>query len=56
MKTSVSAADSAKICPAVFQLGDDGVSHVMRDKCAEAGCCEDAADECPVDAISLAED
>jgi ferredoxin len=41
-------------CPAVFRLGDDGVSHVIgSDRCAEAGCCEDAADECPVDAISL---
>jgi ferredoxin len=45
-----------EVCPAVFELGDDGVSHVIApDKCVAAGCCEDAADECPVDAISLAE-
>jgi ferredoxin len=41
-------------CPGVFQVGDDGLSHVLAsDRCIEAGCCEDAADECPVDAISL---
>lgn len=46
-----------ELCPAVFEVGDDGISHVIApDKCVEAGCCEDAADECPVDAISLVED
>ena len=41
-------------CPGVFEVGDDGFSHVVGpDRCTEAGCCEDAADECPVDAISL---
>ena len=44
-------------CPAVFKLGDDGVSHVIAPgKCVEAGCCEDASDECPVDAITLVDD
>ena len=39
--------------PGGVQVGDDGISHVIApDKCVEAGCCEDAADECPVDAIS----
>jgi ferredoxin len=43
-----------EVCPGVFELGDDGFSHVIgSDRCVEAGCCEDAADECPVDAISL---
>lgn len=46
-----------EVCPAVFQLGDDDISHVVApDRCAEAGCCEDAADECPVDAISLVDE
>jgi ferredoxin len=45
-----------EVCPAVFEVGDDGFSHVIGDKCAEAGCCEDAADECPVDAISLVDE
>ncbi len=46
-------------CPEVFEVGDDGYSHVIADDpaevCADAGCCEEAADECPVDAISLLE-
>lgn len=43
-----------EVCPAVFRLGDDGVSHVIdADACDDADCCEEAADECPVSAISL---
>ncbi|HET6474488.1 MAG TPA: ferredoxin [Thermoleophilia bacterium] len=43
-----------EVCPAVFRLEDDGVAHVIApDDCVTAGCCEDAADECPVDAINL---
>ena len=41
----------------MFQVGDDGFSHVIaadpEAACAAAGCCEEAAEECPVDAISL---
>lgn len=45
------------VCPAVFELGDDGFSHVIGpEACGEAGCCEEAAEECPVDAISLEDD
>ena len=43
-----------ELCPAVFELGDDGVAHVIDpEECEAAGCCEEAAEECPVDAISL---
>lgn len=46
-----------EICPDVFEVGDDGLSHVIaaapEATCADAGCCEEAAEECPVDAISL---
>ena len=49
-----------EICPDVFEVGDDGFSHVIAldppAACEKAGCCEEAAEECPVDAISLAED
>jgi len=42
------------VCPEVFELGDDGFSHVIApERCADAGCCHEAAEECPVDAISL---
>jgi ferredoxin len=43
-----------EVCPEVFEVGDDGFSHVIApDGCVETGCCEEAADECPVSAISL---
>jgi ferredoxin len=49
-----------EICPDVFQVGDDGFSHVIAADpaaaCAAAGCCEEAVEECPVDAISLIDD
>lgn len=49
-----------EICPDVFEVGDDGFSHVIAadpaQACADAGCCEEAAEECPVDAISLVDE
>lgn len=44
-------------CPEVFRLEDDGLAHViMADVPADMyGCARDAADSCPVDAISLEE-
>jgi ferredoxin len=49
-----------EICPDVFEVGDDGFSHVIaigpEATCAAAGCCEEAAEECPVSAISLVDD
>lgn len=42
------------ICPDVFEIGDDGISHVIDpNACEDAGCCEEAADECPEGAIIL---
>jgi ferredoxin len=44
----------AELCPEVFEMGDDGLAHAVgADQCEDAGCCEEAADSCPVDAISL---
>ena len=44
----------ADICPDVFEIGDDGFSHVIEEAlCDEAGCCLEAADECPEGAISI---
>jgi len=44
----------AEICPEVFEINDDGFAQVKEDAdCDVAGCCEEAADSCPVDAISL---
>jgi ferredoxin len=44
------------ICPEVFELGDDGLAHVLEaSDCDEAGCCEEAAESCPDEAIILSE-
>ena len=43
-----------ELYPAVFEVRDHGYSHVIdAEGCEAAGCCEEAAEECPVDAISL---
>ena len=42
------------ICPEVFEMGDDGIARVIdADACADAGCCEEAADSCPEEAITF---
>jgi len=42
------------ICPGVFELGNDGLSHIIDgSSCPDSGCCEEAAEECPAGAISL---
>jgi len=42
-------------CPDVFRIEDDGFSHVINDHPGEElyGCIRNAADSCPVDAISI---
>lgn len=44
-------------CPEVFSLEDDGLAHVITENPGEDlyGCVRDAADSCPVDAISIEE-
>ncbi|MFW6005897.1 MAG: ferredoxin [Candidatus Bipolaricaulota bacterium] len=46
----------SQTCPEVFELNNDaGYAEVKEDatSCDEAGCCEESADLCPVDAIQL---
>ncbi len=44
----------AEICPEVFEMNDEGLAEVIEGAdCEDAGCCEEAADSCPTDAISL---
>ena len=44
------------ICPDVFEVQDDGISHVIdSDVCSECDC-QEAADSCPTEAISFEED
>jgi len=42
-------------CPDVFRLEDDGMAHVITPNPGEDlyGCCRNASDSCPVDAISF---
>lgn len=43
-----------EICPEVFEMGDDDLAHVIgADQCEAAGCCEEAAEACPTEAITL---
>jgi ferredoxin len=45
-----------ELCPEVFKLGDDGLAHVIDGSdCDETGCCEEAVESCPDEAISLAD-
>jgi ferredoxin len=41
------------ICPDVFELGDDGKSHVKNPDACDKCDCQAAADSCPVGAITL---
>lgn len=46
----------SQTCPEVFELNNDaGYAEVKEDatSCDKAGCCEESADLCPVDAIEL---
>ncbi|MEO0258519.1 MAG: ferredoxin [candidate division WOR-3 bacterium] len=44
----------ASLCPDVFEIDDEGKAVVREGSdCESAGCCQDAADSCPVGAISL---
>ena len=53
----IGCAACEDVCPDVFRIEDDGLSHVIR---SEPGpeyydCTRAAADECPTDAISITE-
>lgn len=43
------------ICPAVFELGEDGKSKIINSKACEGCNCKEAAESCPVQAINLIE-
>jgi len=46
----------SQTCPEVFELNNEaGYAKVKEDasSCDEAGCCEESADLCPVDAIEI---
>ncbi|MCM8790168.1 MAG: ferredoxin [Candidatus Omnitrophica bacterium] len=39
-------------CPDVFEVGDDGLAHVISDKCTSCDI-KEIADQCPVNAITV---
>lgn len=44
----------ASLCPDVFEIDEEGKATVREGAdCESAGCCQDAADSCPVGAIIL---
>lgn len=52
-KKCIGCGACASICPEVFEIGDDGKSHVKNPKGCEKCDCKQAADSCPVGAIKL---
>ncbi|MBD3285121.1 ferredoxin [candidate division WOR-3 bacterium] len=43
----------ADICPQVFEMKDDKAVVVEGANCDDAGCCQEAADSCPTEAIAI---
>lgn len=43
----------ASNCPDVFELGDDGLAHVISDSCSNCDL-KEIAQQCPVSAINVA--
>lgn len=41
------------ICPEVFEMGKDGKSYVKNPKACNRPSCKEAADSCPVQAITI---
>jgi len=41
------------ICPKVFKVEEDGKSHVIDPECCKECNCQEVADNCPVQAITL---
>ena len=41
-----------EICPEVFEMGDDGLSHVKNQEACDKCNCDEAIEDCPVEAIS----
>lgn len=42
----------SQVCPEVFEIGDDGYSHVIARANETLPCVDEAIDQCPVGAIS----
>lgn len=54
-ETCIGCGNCEDICPAVFHVSEEaGVSQVIDpEACEFVGCCEAAAENCPVEAITV---
>jgi ferredoxin len=52
----IGCGNCAEICPSVFQLIDEKSKVIDPDGCEYLDCCDAAAENCPVDAITLEEE
>ncbi len=43
----------ADICPQVFEMKDDKAVVIGGASCDDAGCCKEAAESCPTEAIAI---
>lgn len=50
--TCIGCGACAATCPEVFEMGDDGKSHVKKSAKGKEKCIPEAIENCPVDAIS----
>ena len=49
----IGCGNCAEICPMVFQLVDEKSKVIDEEACEFADCCEAAAENCPVEAITI---
>lgn len=49
----IGCGNCAEICPMVFQLVDDKSKVIDEEACEFTDCCEAAAENCPVGAITI---
>lgn len=50
--TCIGCGVCASMCPDAFEMGDDGLAKAVDGAdCDSCGCCQEAADNCPVSAI-----
>lgn len=52
----IGCGNCVEICPSVFQLKDEKSVVIDSEACEFSGCCEAAAENCPVEAITIEED